>query len=58
MRNWLTIAALLVFAVSTGLLELVNSPRLSAALPPAMAEFQTDAAPAGLDATVTSGIGR
>lgn len=58
MRNWLTVAALVVFAVSTGLLEMVHSTaRPSTDLPPVMAEFQTDASPA-LDATVTSGIAR
>lgn len=58
MRNWLTVTAFVVFAVSTGLLEAVNSTaRLSTDLPPAMAAFQIDTLPP-LDATMTSGIGR
>lgn len=51
MRTLLTVAAVLVFAVSTGLLEMARPhTRPVTALPPAMGEF----APAAVDATVTS----
>ncbi|MCX7305519.1 MAG: hypothetical protein NTV73_14500 [Hyphomicrobiales bacterium] len=46
MRNTLTVTALLVFVVSTGLLEIVkHDDRPITALPPAMSEF----APANVD---------
>lgn len=55
MRNMLTVAALLVFVVSSGLLEMVRDhDRPITALPAAMGEF----APATLDSTVTSGVVR
>lgn len=51
MRTLLTVAAVVVFAVSTGLLEMARPHgRPITALPPAMGEF----ASAGVDATVTS----
>jgi len=53
MRNMLTVAALLVFVVSSGLLEMVRRhDRPITALPPAMGEF----VPVNVDTTtVTSG---
>jgi len=56
MRNTLSVAALLVFVVSSGLLEIVrHDDRPITALPPAMGEF----APANVDTTaVTSGTGQ
>lgn len=51
MRIMLTVAALVVFAVSTGLLEMDKSRhRPLTVLPPAMGTFE----PAIVDATVTS----
>ena len=48
MRNMLTVAALLVFVVSSGLLEMVRDhDRPITALPPAMGEF----VPANVDTT-------
>ncbi len=62
MRNWLTVAALVVFAVSTGLLEMVQSTNPPTTdLPPAIAVFEPPAgepAPLAVDGIVTSGIGR
>ena len=52
MRTMLTVAAIVVFAVSTGLLEMGKSGSRSLALPPAMSTFQ----PAPVDTTVTSAI--
>jgi len=53
MRTMLTVAAVVVFAVSTGLLEMARPhSRPMTALPPAMGEF----APAGVDRTVTSSV--
>jgi len=56
MRNMLTVTALLVFVVSSGLLEMVrHNDRPITALPPAMGEF----VPANVDTTaVTSGTVR
>ncbi len=49
MRTMLTVAAVVVFAVSTGLLEMASPhTRPMTALPPAMGEF------AAVDRTVTS----
>jgi hypothetical protein len=53
MRTMLTVAALVVFVVSTGLLEMANKRRVIA-LPSAMGEF----AQPKVDATTTSGIAR
>jgi hypothetical protein len=51
MRTMLTVAALVVFVVSTGLLEITRPhDRPITVLPPAMGEF----APAEVDRTVTS----
>ncbi|HEY6633224.1 MAG TPA: hypothetical protein VIZ90_17380 [Rhizobiaceae bacterium] len=52
MRIILTVAALVVFAVSTGLLEMGKSRHGPFALPPAMSTFQ----PAAWDPMVTSSI--
>jgi len=53
MRNTLTVAALLVFVVSSGLLEIVrHDDRPITDLPPAMSQF----APANVDTTVTSSV--
>jgi hypothetical protein len=55
MRTMLTVAAIVVFVVSTGLLE-INRPhsRPMTALPPAMGEFVP--AVTDVDRTVTSSI--
>ena len=50
MRTMLTVAAIVVFAVSTGLLEMGKSRHRPLALPPAMSTFE----PVAVDATVTS----
>jgi len=53
MRTMLTVAAVVVFVVSTGLLEIARPHRRPVtALPPAMGEF----APLDIDRTVTSSI--
>ena len=55
MRIMLTATALVVFVVSTGLLEMTRPhSRSVTALPPAMGTFQ----PAKVDATVTSSTAR
>lgn len=54
MRTMLTVAAVVVFVVSTGLLEITRpQSRPMTALPPAMGEF---APAAEVDRTVTSSI--
>jgi hypothetical protein len=53
MRTMLTVAAVVVFVVSAGLLEITRPhSRSMTALPPAMGEF----VPAAVDRTVTSSI--
>lgn len=53
MRTMLTVAAVVVFVVSSGLLEIARPhSRPVTALPPALGEF----APADVDRTVTSSI--
>lgn len=53
MRTMLTVTALVVFVVSSGLLEMAKSHhRPITALPPAMNTFE----PATVDATVTSSV--
>lgn len=55
MRTTLTVAALVVFIVSTGLLEMAKSHRRPVTvLPPAMGAFER----AGVDATATSSVAR
>ena len=55
MRTMLTVTALVVFVVSTSLLEMTSpNSRPVTALPPAMGTFQ----PAKVDATVTSSTTR
>jgi hypothetical protein len=52
MRTMLTVAAVVVFVVSTGLLEIARPhSRPMTALPPAMGEFAAE-----VDRTVTSSI--
>jgi hypothetical protein len=53
MRTMLTVTALVVFAVSTGLLEMGKSRHRPLSLPPAMSTFE----PVAVDRTVTSSIG-
>ena len=53
MRTMLTVAALVLFVVSTGLLEMGKSRHRPLTLPPAMSTFEPVA---GVDATVTSSI--
>jgi hypothetical protein len=50
MRTMLTVAALVVFVVSTGLLEMGKSRHRPLTLPPAMSTFE----PVAVDMTVTS----
>ena len=52
MRTMLTVVALVVFAVSTGLLEKGKSRHRPLTLPPAMSTFE----PVEVDKTVTSSI--
>jgi hypothetical protein len=52
MRTMLTVVALVVFAVSTGLLEMGKSRHRPLTLPPAMSTFEPDE----VDKTVTSSI--
>jgi len=62
MRNWLTVAAVVVFAVSTGLLEMVHgTSRPTTELPSVMSGFEPAAdevVPVAVDGIVTSGIDR
>lgn len=55
MRTMLTVAALVLFVVSTGVLEMGKSRHRPLTLPPAMSTFEPVA---GVDATVTSSITR
>lgn len=55
MRTMLTVAALVLFVVSTGILEMGKSRHRPLALPPAMSTFEPVAV---VDATVTSSITR
>jgi len=52
MRTMLTVVALVVFAVSSGLLEMGKSRHRPLTLPPAMSTFE----PVAVDKTVTSSI--
>ena len=52
MRTMLTVVALVVFAVSSGLLEMGKSQHRPLTLPPAMSTFE----PVAVDKTVTSSI--
>ena len=52
MRTMLTVAALVLFVVSTGLLEMGKSRHRPLTLPPAMSTFE----PVEVDETVTSSI--
>lgn len=54
MRTMLTVAALVLFVVSTGILEMGKSRHRPLILPPAMSTFE----PVAVDATVTSSITR
>ena len=57
MRNTLTVAALLVFIVSSGLLETMRKDdRPIASLPPALG--LSDAPPVGVDVTAVTGAVR
>ena len=62
MRNWLTVAAVVVFAVSTGLLEMVHgTSRPTTVLPSVMSGFEPaadEAVQPVVDDIVTSGIER
>ena len=54
MRTMLTVAALVLFVVSTGLLEMGKSRHRPLTLPPAMSTFE----PVAVDTTVTSSLTR